>query len=282
MRKKINFIFLLLLGILLTSNNVLAQRGVVTEFATPLDPSAKPTPIYIGPAAGINIMGHNMNIKQLDLPDQPLCPDFVDAKGLGFYAGLTMEYLIGDVATSTSAIIVRALYNTYPGTVTVEGDNLPIANGDSYINTVTEHSLDVKSSAVTLEAVYKFNPIPGMGFGLVAGPTFDYHLSKKWTQKFMLVSPNNVSFEPGANPNNYRYVDNNRTILIKDDVDIENASSIRIGLKAGIQYEILLGSRFYIVPAVCYNFGITSFNSDYDWRISPLQVGLDARYALTL
>ena len=280
MKRKLTLI-LFLLGIILISNDAMAQRGVITEFATPLDPSAKPTPLYVGPAAGVNIMGHNMNVKHLDFVGQPLCPDFVDAAGLGFYAGLTMEYLIGDVATSNSSVIVRAMYNTYPGSVTVDGDNLPVAveNSSDYLNTVTEHSLDINSSAVTLEAMYKFNPIQGMGLGLVAGPVFDYHLSKTWTQKFMLVSPNNVAFEPVEG---YVYADNNRTILIKDNQEIENASSIRIGLKAGLQYEILLGSKFYVVPSVCYNFGITSFNSDYDWRISPLQIGVDARYALAL
>jgi hypothetical protein len=278
MKRNFNLIFLVLIGIFIY-NNVMAQRGKITEYASPLDPSAKPTPIYVGPAAGVNIMGHNMTVKNLNLVDEPMCPDFTNAEGLGFYAGLTFEYLIGDVATSNSSIIVRALYNTYPGSVTKEGDTYPIATSTGEIvNSTVEHDLTIECAAVTLEVMYKFNPIPGFGFGLVAGPTFDYILSKDMEERFMLVAPNNAQFEPKEG---YEYRDNNRTIIIPTH-QIDNASAIRIGLKVGVQYEILLGSKFYIVPSAHYNLGITNFVSDFDWRINPLQVGLDARYAFAL
>ena len=46
----------------LFSYNASAQRGVQKEYANPLEPSAKPTPIYFGPAFGFNIMGHSMTV----------------------------------------------------------------------------------------------------------------------------------------------------------------------------------------------------------------------------
>ncbi len=278
MQRNFNLLFLLLIGIL-ASNNVMAQRGVVTEYASPLDPSAKPTPVYIGPAAGLNIMGHNMTVKNLNLLDEPMCPDFNGAMGLGIFGGITFEYLIGDVASSTSSIIFRALYNMYPGDVTKEGASYPIStpSGD-VVQSSVEHNLDIQCSAVTFEAMYKFNPIPGFGLGVVAGPTFDYILSKEMTEKFMLVSPNNAQF---VRVDGYEYQDNDRTIIIPTN-QMDDASSIRIGLKVGVQYELLLGTKFYVVPSAHYNFGINSFVSDFDWRISPLQIGIDARYALAL
>jgi hypothetical protein len=35
----------------------------------------------------------------------------------------------------------------------------------------------------------------------------------------------------------------------------------------------------YIVPAVFYNFGVTNLNSDFDWRVNALQIGVDLRFS---
>lgn len=279
LKLKINLIFAALMAILL-SNSASAQRGSnITHYASPLDPSAKSTPIYIGPAAGVNILGHSMTVKTFS--SDVLCPTFNNANGLGFYVGLTFEYLLGkDAATSNSAIIVRALYNMMPGNTTIDGDNYPARDPEtgSIIYTTTDHQLDIKYDVATLEVMYKYNPIPGFGIGLVAGPTFDFALTKTWKQTWNLLEPNHAQFKDTTS---YPMENNNRTIVVQDG-EIPNSSAFRFGLKAGVQYELLLGSKFYIVPSLCYNFGITNLTSDYDWRVSPLQIGLDARYAFAL
>lgn len=276
---KIRFNHLLvLLGIIVCSNNVFAQRGVVTEYASPLDPSAKATPIYIGPAFGFNIMGHSMEIPTF--VNDILCPNFKNATGIGIFGGLTMEYLFGDVATSSSSIIIRGLYNMYPGSCTVGDKEYPSRNfsDNSIVKSNVESSMEIQYNAATLEVMYKINPIPGFGLGLVVGPAFDYIITKNRAHRFKITTPLHAQFDEKQFPNGTVFEDNKRTAVFYDG-EIEDASSIRLGVKAGVQYEILLGSKLYIAPTVAYNFGITSLTSKYTWRVNPLQISLDARFA---
>jgi len=275
---KFNFNYLLttILGIIVFTSSAFAQRGVVRDYASPLQPSPMPHRIYIGPAVGLNILGHSTDIPTFR--NDVLCPHFKNASGMGFYGGLTFEYLFGDVATSSSSIIVRALYNTYPGSVTVVNETYPVRvpNGTTDNSTV-ENVLDIEYNAATFEVMYKINPIPHFGLGIVVGPAFDFILTKNRTHRFNLVSPNNAQFIRDRFENDVSFENNDRTAIIYDG-EIEDASGIRLGLKAGVQYEILLGSRLYVVPALAYNFGITPLTSRYTWRVSPLQVGIDARF----
>jgi hypothetical protein len=264
-----------------SSSILFAQRGTVTQYASPLSPAAKSTPLYLGPAAGVNILGHTMDIPTF--VDDNLCPVFKDAAGIGFFGGLTMEYLLGkDKANSTSSIIVRALYNMYPGSVTVGDNKYPVRmpDGSVFNESEVENVMDIDYNALTLEVMYKINPFPSMGFGIVVGPAFDFILTKNRTHKFNIIAPNNAQFitDDGRFPEGTTFENYDQTAVMYDG-EIADASSIRFGLKAGVQYEILLNSKFYIVPSVSYNFGVTNVTSQYSWRVSPLQIGLDARYA---
>lgn len=275
---KINFNYLSITVIICSMffcNSAFAQRGVKSEYASPLMPSLKATPIYIGPALGLNILGHTMDIPTFS--EDNLCPNFKNATGFGFFGGLTMEYLFGDVATSNSSIIARVLFNMFPGSVTVDDKAYPVSapNGTTTMTNV-ENVLDIDYNALTFEVMYKINPIPGFGLGIVVGPSFDYLITKNMAHRFNLLTPENAQFS--TKPDYATFENNNRTIVFSD-AEIPNASAIRFGLKAGIQYEILLGSKMYIVPSFAYNFGITTVTSDYTWRVSPLQAGIEARFA---
>jgi len=270
--------FILFIGAIIFSCNIYAQRGGETQYASPLDPSRKPTPIYFGPAFGFNIMGHSMTIPtfQEDLD----CPYFKNATGLGIFAGLTLERLFGEVATSSSSIIFRILYNMYPGSVSITDVELLKFNEytNSNVATNVDHTIDVDYNALTFEAMYKINPVPGTGLGIVVGPAIDYIITKNSTRKTNIIYPNNAQFVPEGFADNVTF-ENNRQTVVWESGEIPEASTIRFGIKAGVQYEILLGSKLYIAPSVSYNFGLTTLQSRYTWRVSPLQVGIDARFA---
>ncbi|MCL2039354.1 MAG: hypothetical protein FWG85_02865 [Bacteroidetes bacterium] len=278
MKFNLNKFFILIASLLVFSVSVYAQRGVEIQYASPLDPSKKPTPIYFGPAFGFNIMGHSMNIPTFE--EDLTCPNFKNASGLGIYAGMTLEHLFGDVATSSSSLIFRLLYNMYPGSVAVEDKvySQYVTSADGYVPSNLEHTMDIDYNAFTFEVMYKINPVPAIGLGIVVGPALDYIIKKDRTQKSKIVTPNNAQFNVDNFGEGTIFEDNYRTVL-RYDGEIEESSSIRFGVKAGIQYEILLGSKLYIAPVVAYNFGITSLSSIHTWRVSPLQVGIDLRFA---
>lgn len=249
---------------------------------TPLIPVQQGTRIYVGPVAGYNRSMHSVDLASF--VDDPLCPFFSNGTANGFYAGLSFEYHLGDPTDSWHSIIVRGLYSTLPAGFEVEGDTYPslVDDGQGGYTTVlssTRHSIDVEYSYASFEICYKVNPVSGTGFGITVGPTFDFPFTKTMVQRMDLVEPLNVQFRRDPN-SGYKYENNDRTIIVKDG-DIEGASGFRFGLKVGVQYEILMGKGWYIVPVAYYNYGITKVTPDIEnWNVNAFQMGVDVRFAL--
>ncbi len=282
----------LLLFLLLVSLGFIDTKAQ-SDLENPLAPFQETRPIFIGPVFGYNRSLHSVSLKTFaDAGNENVapCPTFENGQDNGFFVGFTYEHILGDYKNSNSSIIVRAMYQTMPSYLEVGGDTYPSlvsivdANGNvieqKIINSSTLHILSVDYSMATFEAVYKINPFEGMNLGFTIGPTFDYALSKTFTQKFRLMEPLNARFRRADNWEQLgiRYENNDRTIVVNDG-DIPNASGLRVAVKAGIQYEILMG-RFYIVPGINYNFGITELSSDQSWRVSAVQAGFDIRFSL--
>jgi hypothetical protein len=282
----------LLLFLLLVSLGFIDTKAQ-SDLENPLAPFQETRPIFIGPVFGYNRSLHSVSLKTFaDAGNENVapCPTFENGQDNGFFVGFTYEHILGDYKNSNSSIIVRAMYQTMPSYLEVGGDTYPSlvsivdANGNviqqKIINSSTLHILSVDYSMATFEAVYKINPFEGMNLGFTIGPTFDYALSKTFTQEFRLMEPLNARFRRADNWEQLgiRYENNDRTIVVNDG-DIPNASGLRVAVKAGIQYEILMG-RFYIVPGINYNFGITELSSDQSWRVSAVQAGFDIRFSL--
>jgi hypothetical protein len=211
--------------------------------------------------------------------DDPLCPYFTNGSANGFYFGFTFEYLLGEPKNAKSSIIAKVMYNTMPSNLEVTGDTYPSRvldeqGNDQIINSSTNHSVDVSYSMLTVEALYKLNLFETT-FGVVVGPTVDLTMGATRTQKMSLVEPLEAQFIPKPG---YQYEDDYRTIVVADG-DIPEKSGLRLGVKAGIQYEILMG-RWYLVPHVFYNFGITELSGAEDWRVNAIQIGADLRFSL--
>jgi len=251
----------------------------------PLRPTYQRPPIYIGPVFGYNRSMHSVNLASFD---EAICPRFQDGDANGFYVGLSWEQMLGEAATSNSSFIVRVLYNTMPANLETSENPIPSlvtvvdANGNPtsevILNSSTIHTQEINYSMITGEVMYKLNPISGLPLGITIGPTFDFAMSKTQDQRYKLVLPLEAQFKKN-DASGYTYVDNDRTIIIKEG-DIPESSSFRFGLKAGLQYEIVTSGKMYIVPSVYYNFGVTNLSSRENWRVNALQVGVDIRFAL--
>ncbi len=275
----------LALGVFISSM-VIAQ-----DLSNPLLPTYKRPPIYIGPVFGYNRSMHSVDLASFD---EAICPRFKDGDANGFYVGLSWEQMLGDLANSNSSFIVRVLYNSMPAHLETSENPIPSlvtivdAQGnpvdETILNSSTIHTQEIKYSMITGEVMYKLNPIANVPIGFTIGPTFDFAMTKTQDQRYQLIQPLEAQFKrnssavgPDGQP--YKYVDNDRTIIIKEG-DIPESSSFRFGLKAGIQYEIITASKMYIVPAIYYNFGVTNLSSRENWRVNALQMGVDIRFAL--
>lgn len=251
----------------------------------PLMPTYERPPIYIGPVIGYNRSMHSVDLASFD---DAICPRFEDGQSNGFFVGLSFEQHLGkDIKSSTSSFIFRVLYNTMPASLEVSEDPIPSLitivdaqgnpTGEDVINSSTLHTQDITYSLVTAEVMYKINPIPGVPLGFTVGPTFDFALTKTQDQRYKLVQPLEAQFKRDET-SGYQYVDNDRTIIIKEG-EIPESSGFRFGIKAGMQFEILAG-KWTVVPGIFYNFGVTNLSTAENWRVNALQMGVDLRFAL--
>jgi hypothetical protein len=258
--------------------DVLAQESE----ADPLNPGSTSTAIYLGPVLGYNRSMHS--VKLSSFVDDPLCPFFENGSNNGFYAGLSYEQIFGNKVGSKHSLIARVLYSTLPSSFSKEGDVYPSLvddgkGGYTTVNSSTRHTIEVAYNLICVEIMYKFNAIGNLG--LTAGPTFDFPIKKTLVQNYEIVQPDNVQFKrnPDYIAKGYQYLNSDRTIQVMNG-DIPGASGFRFGLKFGLQYEIITGAKYYIVPAVYYNLGLTNVTTKESWKVNALQAGVDVRFAL--
>lgn len=254
----------------------------------PLAPKLARTPIYIGPTVGLNRALHSVDLSPAaKLPGGTAagCEPFTNGSAMGFWVGGTFEYQLGDAVNSKSSIITRLLYQTMPASMEViNSDNYPsiVTNSDGSTREVfsyTRFNNEVVYSLLSLDIQYKLNLFES-NFGITVGPTIDIGMTKTQDVTMNLVEPLEAQFKPDQDLINQGliYENNNRTIVLERG-DIPQSSAIRFGIKAGVQYEILM-EGYYIVPSFNYNFGVTNLTSENDWRVSALQFGVDIRFAL--
>ncbi len=257
--------------------------NLYAQFAgeNPLAPEEAGSKILIGPVFGYNSVMHSAD-KLATFAGDAYCPYFDGGTGQGFFAGLTYEMPFGKAEESVSSLIFKVLYSTYPGNMDIPGDEFPSLVPDpesgtdvTVIRTATNHTIDISYSVVALEVMYKQNLSVDIPLGVVAGPTIEIPIQKDVLQEFHLIADNNIQFSevPG-----YNYSADRRTVILKDG-PMDNANGIRLGLKVGIQYELIPMEGWLLVPHISYNFSILNVKSDEDYRINLIQVGADLRYA---
>lgn len=269
---------------LTSSPELLSQGG-----SNPLMPQTQRTTFLIGPVFGYNRSLHSASIPSFQGNNEVNCPVFANGSQNGYYVGGSFEYLLGGAVNSTSSIIIKAVYNTLPSFFEEGGDDLQTrvieeaTGAENIITTSIMHNYEVDYSLISLEGLYKLN-LGNSGFGIVAGPTFDFAIARTRTQTLDLIEPSDIYFAQNDDLTdeypNARYSDDLRSIIF-DDGDIEGSSAFRLGLKVGAQYEIdQVLNKAIIVPHIFYNFGITNLSADLEWRVSAVQIGFDIRWAM--
>lgn len=258
---------------------------------SPLAPEVVPPRVFIGPAAGYDRSFHTANIASF--ATQAECPVFERGSANGFFVGVTAEYILGDPRSSRSSVILRLLFDNLPTTFEVTGDNYPsrlsvtLDGRDTQIviNTSTRHVAQVSYYILNAELLYRLD-IGQLPVGVVVGPTFGFPIKGTFQQRYELTSPDYVEiggrryipvFVRDESDPTLRYTNNDRTIIVRNG-DIEERTGFRLGIKAGLQYELTLG-RWRVLPGIFYNFGVTKVTSRENWRVNALQMGVDFRTA---
>lgn len=241
-----------------------------------------PPKYYIGPVIGYN---HSNHIIKKELNPAAIISyeqEFEHSFESGFFVGISLEYLLGDPANTNTSIIVRVVYNHLPAYFKESGDpyasRIEINGKEEIVIANTFHSMDVKYNLLSFETQFKLQLSDF--FGILIGPTFDFALKRSYIYKYGLESDQDIEFKKMEHWEQYgiRYEDNGKTMVF-NETEIPDASSFRLGLKAGIHYYIPIGKMF-LVPTISYNYGATNLTSDFDWRVNSLQLGIDVLFSL--
>lgn len=248
-------------------------------YDNPLGTPTRKRPLFLGPCVGYNRSMHSGELSSFASDNQ--CPKFKNGSGTGFFAGFTVEFQLGNYKASTSSLIFRFLYNSLPASFVVNGGVYPTRmwQNDQWVEIYqnVEHKKEVKYNIFTFEPLYKSNILSKLG--VIVGPTFDFAMTSTDQQTMSLVPPTpanaTLAIGPGRTADDYS--PDRRTLFVKKSSDIDNVSKFRLGIKFGLQYEILM-KGYYIVPGIHYNFGVTQLSSRETWRVNALQLGVDIRF----
>ena len=284
---KIRLLLVAVAAILIFTNCSTLHQG---ESDDPLVPKETSSAIYLGPVAGYNRSMHSVTLASFAPPAQGenLCPTFDNGSSNGFHFGLFYEQFFGPKTGSKHSVVARVLYNSFPASFTTIGDKykslVPTTNSDgtvtyNIVESTTEHDLSVSYSTLSVDLMYKFNVVGRVV--LTAGPTFDFPLTKKLTQTYKLLTPLDASFKPVPG---VVYEQNGRVIdVYNGDISAGkggNVASFRLGMKFGVQYEIITGSIVDFIPGLFYNLALTNAADAQSWKVNAIQASVDVRFAI--
>lgn len=280
---------ILLVGVLV----VFSSFSLIAQLNDPLAPKKDSKKFFVGPIFGYNRVMHSTDRSTFQ-DDKIPCPKFENGSANGFFAGASVEVLLGSAKNSKASIIGRVMYNTFPSFFEVQGDDLPtvvnvLQSDGSYKPeqkiTSINYLNDVKYNALSIDALFKYSVLPiseKMQLAVVAGPTVDMIMTATEVNRMTLVKPDNAQLvqvdQSVIASKGWSYSADGKTLNFNSG-DVPDKSGVRVGLKFGAQLEITM-DKFMIVPNAMFNYGLTNVSSSIDWRVSALQVGVDVRFAL--
>ena len=272
----------LFLGIFLTSLVSLKAQEVGKEQSV-LEPVYDNAVFYLGPTFGYNKSLHSYNIVSFESKDAP-CPTFDQGNDNGYHLGFNLQIPFATV-NSKHSIIVRGLYSSLPSnSKVVSNTNLgshvsdPNAQEGKDYFTDTRHVLEVDYKVASVDVMYAFKPMQDLGFVFTIGPTFDFALTKKKTQKMELLSTDpNIRFKP---KDGYEYENDFKTLIVGGkNSDIDESNAFRFGFKVGAHYDINV-EKVLVCPYIMYDMGVTKLASGSNWRVNALMIGVDVRFSI--
>lgn len=190
---------------------------------------------------------------------------FESGSGYGFTFGALVELEL----SKDFSLALRPGYSILNGLFT-RSENLPFSKlqGDSVfiVNGTYEQSLTGSLSSLNIEIIGAYEIYPSLKVNLGIAPAFLLSKSYKFSEKII------------ANGITFKDTDVSERDLF--DGDIEDASGFQLGVIGGISYLLSLNTEksFFIEPHLFFVYNITSISEEYDWKLSSLRLGVDAKY----
>ncbi len=250
MKKCYSIIFILLLSASLASAN---PDSINTKFG-----------IY----GGINLNSHTADFYKLKgIPN--CCPNFESGDGIGFNAGLLIEYkLINDLWLGGRLGIM-----TLDGVLTKEEATMIILETGPAEGKF-EHKITGSFFNLGFEPTVIYNPFGGLLFS--AGARFGLNMTKNYEQVETITEPAGFGTFIDSLGNDTR----SRT---RNDLsgDIPDAISFQIALLGTISYELPLNrdGSLLLAPELSYYFPVSELVENTNWKVTSLRAGIAIKYS---
>ncbi len=137
--------------------------------------------------------------------------------------------------------------------------------GAQTVDALVDHNLDVDLSNLNTDFGLRYHHAENWPW-FDAGVQLAWSLGGNFTQEEVLVEPVNAVFDDG------RAVRNERSGTIADLV------GVRVGLQAGISWELPVAERLSLAPTLRYTWHPQSVVEGLDWKVNTLELGLAVRF----
>lgn len=232
--------------------------------SSPIKPTNKQS--NMRPAYGLFL---NLNLNQhlpefQKLPGIPCCsPIFNESSmNLGFSIGGLYDIALSD---NFDLNLRLGLFNLSGKLKKDENVTLNL-NGEA-VNGIFQHTIDASILALGFEPMIGYRIFDR--FSLHLGLHVGYVFQKKYKQEENLIEPPVGTFENLT-----------RTRLVSEG-DLPQASSLELGLIAGVSYEIPLNASksFILAPEAYFQYGLTKVIPDIKWNINAFRVGIALKFS---
>lgn len=202
-----------------------------------------------------------------------LTKDGLNDNNITFTCGIVTEIIPSN--SSRSSFQFRLSYNSYSfisdliDTNNFRTDGIPSEFVDSGITKIFYYRNDFTLKSFSVDLLYKYQLFDN--FSIMAGTKINYFTNKEVIATEQWAIPIEAQYKRQEGK---VYIDNDRTILVYQNDDVEAISSFNLGLSMGLQYSFKL-SGFEINPFLKYDMYLTEFMTGKEWRLTSYNLGVD-------
>ncbi len=212
---------------------------------------------------GLSIYYGNSSHSNTEVPWPTSCSCVADASsGRGYFLGLVAEFFEDVILDDVFVLRIGVQAMPMKDNARIAYDLEMMVDGvPQVVKADCNYGIAADLNAATLDFMYKVS-IAGTGFAFSVGPSVSYFYDNNLKTELTILKPENAVF-----------TDTQGKIKNYIDEKVPDAEDFRIGLKAGLQYDINL-DIFKIALGAFYDNGFTDFTKG-GWNINNLIFGLD-------
>ena len=202
------------------------------------------------------------------LPNVPsCCPEFTDGTGMGFSAGFLFEYPLSDRFFLSGRLGYFDRSGEFEYDETSNRTVVYDYQNDTDVQGTFRHTLETTLGMIAFEPGINYRIWQGL-FAHAGAQVGFINLTNDHTHSEQIIEPAVGVFETGTDTR------------LQSEGEIDDLSSISLGVYGGLSYEIPLdkNSEFILAPEIFYTYGLTDVVQDYEWKAHALRFGLAFKY----